>query len=176
MANPLLQNAFSNATAPLQATVESVEKSATSLSPPAEPLFGAANATARSLGQTANSMADAANSSLPPSADMWGGYFQALGAVFLLLAVLALAFYLLKRYGPKAGLRSLDRGSLKMESQLPLGPKKSVTVVRFLNKRLVLGVTETQINLLTTVEVDHDREKTEFSESLAKAQKNDSPT
>lgn len=129
---------------------------------------------AQGVSQAAKTALDAGQNALPASSDMWGGYFQALGAVFLLLAALAVGFYLLKRYGPKAGLRSLDRGSLKMEAQLPLGPKRSVTVVRFLNKRLVLGVTETQINLLTTVEADHVPEKTEFSDTLAKVQKADS--
>jgi len=153
LANPLLQNAFSNATAP------------------AGPAREAASQAVRQAGQAAM---DATQNAMPPSSDMWGGYFQALGAVFLLLAALALGFYLLKRYGPKAGLRSLDRGSLKMEAQLPLGPKRSVAVVRFLNKRLVLGVTETQINLLTSVEADHAPEKSDFSETLAKVQKGDS--
>jgi flagellar protein FliO/FliZ len=104
---------------------------------------------------------------------VWGGYLQMLGTVFLLLAILFLAFYLLKKFGPRAGLSVFNRGDLKMEAQLPLGPKRSVVVVRFLNKRLVVGVTETQINLLTTMEVDQHVQNKDFSRELSTVQKDD---
>jgi len=100
-----------------------------------------------------------------------GGYlldlFQVAGALLLLLGVLFLALYLLKRYGPKAGLRVFNRGDIKLESQLALGPRRSVVVVRYLNKRMVLGVTETSINLLTEMESGHDPENVEFKDTLA---------
>ena len=84
----------------------------------------------------------------------WGGYFQAIGLLFLILAVLLAAFILLRRFGARAGLGGLSRGELKLEAQLGIGPKKSVVVVRFLNSRLVLGVSESQINLLTKMDDD----------------------
>jgi flagellar protein FliO/FliZ len=110
----------------------------------------------------------------------WSGYFQALGAIFLIIAVLAVGFFLLKRYGPSAmGGGVFGRGALQLEAQLPLGPKRSVAVVRFLNKRLVLGVTDSHITLLTETETGHDDELTDhtptahggsaFSKMLAKA-------
>ncbi len=140
-------------------------------------LVKAANATMQgieSIGRGQGLEASQNATGMFQSGDMvWGNYIQMLGSVFLLLAVLFLAVYLLKRYGPRAGLRVFHRGDLKMESQLPLGPKKSVVVVRFLNKRLVVGVTDSQINLLTTVEVDQDAESKGFSQALTKAQKDD---
>ncbi|MFW5735206.1 MAG: flagellar biosynthetic protein FliO [Oceanidesulfovibrio sp.] len=111
----------------------------------------------------------------------WSGYFQALGAIFLIIAVLAGGFFLLKRFGPRAvGGGVFGRGTLQLEAQLPLGPRKSIAVVRFLNKRLVLGVTDSNITLLTETETKHDDEVPEhispaqsggsaFSKMLAKA-------
>lgn len=94
----------------------------------------------------------------------WTAYFQALGAIFLILAVLAGGFYLLKRFGPRAmGGGVFGRGTLQLEAQLPLGPRRSVVVVRFLNKRLVLGVTDSNINLLTETETGHDDEVPEYT-------------
>lgn len=82
----------------------------------------------------------------------WMGYFQAIGILFLLLAALWFAVWCIRRYGkfnflPRPG--ALPKDSLIMEAQLPLGPKKGLMVVRFLDKRLLLGVTEHQITLLT---------------------------
>lgn len=39
---------------------------------------------------------------------------------------------------------------MRIESRLALGPKKWVVITRYMDKRLVLGVTDQQINLLTT--------------------------
>ncbi len=39
---------------------------------------------------------------------------------------------------------------------MALGPKKSLVVVRFLNKRVLLGVTDQQITMLTELPTDED--------------------
>lgn len=95
----------------------------------------------------------------------WGGYFQAIGALCLLLAALWAAVWLIRRYGkfnfiPRPG--SLPRDALVMEAQLPLGPKRGLMVVRFLNKRLLLGVTEHRISLLTEEKADNERRQKNF--------------
>ncbi len=98
-----------------------------------------------------------------------------IGALFLIVAVLLGGYWLLKRYGPKTGL-GFARGDLKLEGQLSLGPKRHVVVVRFLNRRMVLGVTEQHINLLTEVKAgDDDEQTTDFSSTLKKAQAGDDP-
>jgi flagellar protein FliO/FliZ len=95
----------------------------------------------------------------------WAGYFEALAGVFLILAILVAGFWLVKRYGSRAGLRMFGRGDLQLEGTLSLGAKRSVVVVRFLNKRLVLGVTDANINLLTELD-DHDQD---FDQALENA-------
>lgn len=84
----------------------------------------------------------------------WGGYFQALGLLFLIVAGMFLVLWFLKR---KGGLGVLTRqGDLVFESKMALGPKKSLVVVRFLNKRVLLGVTDHQITMLTELPTDED--------------------
>ena len=97
-------------------------------------------------------------------------------ALLLLLGVIFVAFYLLRRFGPRLGLPMARRHTgLVFEGQLPLGPRKSVVLVRFLNKVMVLGVTEQSINLLTEIDDDHDRE-TDFAAALEKADPPDGPS
>ena len=94
----------------------------------------------------------------------------------VLLGVIYAAFWLLKRYGPKIGLGPGGRGGmLRLVDHLAVGPKKSVVVVRFLNKDILLGVTDHAITRLA--EAEHDAAKTDFADALAAktAQTDDAP-
>ena len=89
---------------------------------------------------------------LPGGGFSWWAYGRAIGVLFLVLAALWAALWLLKRSGRFAGMPrpgSLPRDGLYLEGYLNLGPRKGISVVRFLNKRLLLGITEHQITLLT---------------------------
>lgn len=88
-------------------------------------------------------------------------------SLLIILGLIFLGFYLLKRYGHKAGLGMGSQGKLKIIGALSIGPKKSVVVVRFLNKDLVLGVTDSQITLLTENQVDDKSNDHTFSQVLS---------
>ena len=92
-----------------------------------------------------------------------GGFVHMMAWLCLILALLFVALYLVKRYGAKAGLPMGIRNEMKMLGQLSLGPKRNLVVVRFLNKILVLGVTDTQINLVTEMDAD---DTTQFADVL----------
>lgn len=101
-----------------------------------------------------------------PPVFTWGGYIQALGMLFLLLALFVAALWLVRRFGnfrfmPRPG--ALPRDALIMEAQLPLGPRKGLMVVRFLNRRLLLGVTEQRITLLREEQAEHEPDRADFS-------------
>lgn len=103
----------------------------------------------------------------------WSGYFQALGILCVLLALLWLAVWCVRRYGklnfiPRPG--ALPKDALIMEAQMPLGPKKGLMVVRFLNKRLLLGVTEHQISLITEENAAHERPAPKFQDIMENLQ------
>ena len=109
---------------------------------------------------------------LGQSSFTWGSYIQAVGILFLLVALLWLAVWLARRFGkfnflPRPG--SLPRNALVMEAQLPLGPRKGLMVVRFLNRRLLLGVTDQQITLLTEEQAEHEPENADFKQIMDEA-------
>jgi Flagellar biogenesis protein len=60
-----------------------------------------------------------------------------------------------------------------MGAQLPLGPRKGLMVVRFLNKRLLLGVTEQQISLLTEEEASDGSQDSKFQDIMREASTSD---
>ncbi len=104
----------------------------------------------------------------------WSGYFQAIGSLALLLAVLWLVVWILRKYGrfnfiPRPG--TFPKDGLRLETQLPLGPRKGLMVVRFLDKRLLLGVTEHQITLLKEVSDNDASESTNFQEIMEDIQR-----
>ena len=113
-------------------------------------------------------------STLGQSSFSWGSYIQAVGILFLLVAVLWLAVWLARRFGkfnflPRPG--ALPRDALVMEAQLPLGPRKGLMVVRFLNRRLLLGVTDQQITLLTEEQAQHEPENADFKQIMEEARR-----
>ncbi len=104
------------------------------------------------------------------SLTMGAAGLKTVGALILILAMIFVGFYILRRYGHKAGLSVGKSGPLTHVANLSVGPKKSVVVVRFLNEYLVLGVSETQIEFLTKIkanETDHENNK-EFAHILSR--------
>ncbi|PTN32010.1 flagellar biosynthetic protein FliO [Desulfonatronum sp. SC1] len=99
-----------------------------------------------------------------PTWDFGFAALKMVGGLFLVLALLFVLLYLLKRYGHKAGLTRHLPADLKLVGQMALGSRKSVVVVRYLNKDMVLGVTDSSITLLT--ETHHDTEQANFSKHL----------
>ncbi len=112
---------------------------------------------------------------LPSDASFtWGGYFQSIGILMILLAALWVVVWFLRKYGrfnfiPRPG--SFPHDGLRLEAQLPLGPKKGLAVVRFLNKRLLVGITDQQITLLQEVKDNDD--SMEFKELMEKFHEQD---
>lgn len=97
----------------------------------------------------------------------------------LILGVIFLAVWLLRRYGPAAIARTKGPDNPRLIGRLMLGPKQSVCVVRVHERNLVLGVTEDRINLLAETETpagrcyeDEDEDDfTRFAEELADKRK-----
>ena len=97
----------------------------------------------------------------------WGGYFKGIGALFLILAALWGVVWFLRRRGSLPGRGGLPRDSFGVEAQLALSPKQKLVLVRFLNSRLLLGVTDQRITLLKEVEGPDGRG--ESAESTARS-------
>ncbi len=94
----------------------------------------------------------------------WGSYFEGIGLiVVLLIAMYALLWFLRKKgNGSFIPLPSrFTRNDLRIEAQLPLGPKKTLYVVKYLNKRLLIGTGEDSISLITEDYIFENDENTE---------------
>ena len=139
----------------------------------------AGGAVGSSVGGTVGSVAQgAATAVAEPAAALghssfsWGSYIQAVGILFLLVALLWLVVWVVRRFGkfnflPRPG--ALPKGALVMEAQLPLGPRKGLMVVRFLNRRLLLGVTDQHITLLTEEQAQHEPQDKDFKHIMEEA-------
>ncbi len=81
-----------------------------------------------------------------------GNYLSGIGLVVVMLAFLYALLWFLRKYGKGNFLpiaSKISRNDLRLEAQLPLGPKKTLYVVRYLNKRILLGATDSQITHLS---------------------------
>lgn len=89
----------------------------------------------------------------------WKGYFEALAILCFVLVGFIAILWLLKRF-TRGGLRlSSNARELRIENRMALGPKKWIMVVTFMDRRLLLGVTEQRITLLTELPADSAPEK-----------------
>ncbi|MHC1791095.1 flagellar biosynthetic protein FliO [Solidesulfovibrio sp.] len=113
-------------------------------------------------------MPDPTGAPLPPTDYGLTGVALKMGLTLLvILAFIFAAFWLLKRYGPKFGIGPTGRGGkLRLIDHLPVGPRKSIVVVRFLNKDMVLGITEQSITFLSEANAD-DAAAPDFADTLA---------
>ena len=96
----------------------------------------------------------------------WSGYFVAVGGLLLVLAVLWMMVWLLRKRGAFPGASLMNRNAFKIEATLPLGPKRCLMLVRFLNSRYLLGVTDQQITLIKELE-EQDAQGNQSSKTVA---------
>lgn len=98
--------------------------------------------------QAAPALADAAaGAAQAVPAYSWTGYFLGLALMCVMLAILWYGARFLRQ---KGALRFFGQtAGLSVESRLVLSPRKHLLVVKYRNKRLLLGVTEHNINLLS---------------------------
>jgi len=80
------------------------------------------------------------------------------GYLCLLLGVIYLAYYLMRRFGIQGMMGQAGANGPHLVSRLMLGNRQSVAVVRYKDKELILGVTEDRINLLAEDEADDSEE------------------
>lgn len=86
-----------------------------------------------------------------PTADMTAATFKMLASLALIVGLIILVFYLLRRFRA-LGAEYRGAPSMKIIASLSVAPKRSVTVVEIGEKWLVLGVGTESINLLSTME------------------------
>lgn len=96
-----------------------------------------------------------------PAVDSGTTILTTAGYLFLLLGVIFLAYWLLKRFGVPGALTGSGPNGPKLVNRLMLGNRQSVTVIRYRDKDLLLGVTEHTVTLLAEEEAAPEAEPTE---------------
>jgi len=82
-----------------------------------------------------------------------------LGYFCLLLGIIFLAYYLLKRLGFHGlGIQG-GTNAPQLISRLMLGNRQSVAIVRYRDKDMVLGVTEERVSILREFDADYSDEE-----------------
>ncbi len=97
---------------------------------------------------------------------MEGTMLQSLLTLVAGVGIIGLMFYLLKKYTLKAQ-NSSEKMNLKVISKLPLQPKSSLFVVEAGDKKLLIGVSEKNINLISDL-TDEEDDKLPASKELVK--------
>lgn len=174
---------------------------------------GTGNATANGVGQTSvnasgsvngsvsgsvngsddflNQLAPAVNATVQaeeyPTADLGYAGLKMAGGLLIVLALLIIGLWFMRRIQAKGIFARPGADKLQYVSQIALGQRKNVVVVRFLNKFLVLGVTDSQINLLTEMEAADEQapdqtgqpdnsDTVDFDQILGKTLRDDTPS
>ena len=69
----------------------------------------------------------------------------------IILAVILIGFYLIKRFGPKGSGFMCNNRWIKVIAATYIAPKKMISLVEIAGEILVLGLTDNQITILTKV-------------------------
>jgi len=95
---------------------------------------------------------------LPDGTFSWKGYFEALAILCFLFFSFFAVLWLVKRFF-RGGMRfGVGDPELRIENRLALGPRKWIMAVRYMDKRLLIGVTDQNVTLLTETPVDPEPE------------------
>jgi flagellar biosynthetic protein FliO len=70
------------------------------------------------------------------------------GGLGLVISLIILAYVAVRRYGPKYLRRQGAQGALKVIETLPIGEKRSISLIQVEDRRLLIGNTQQQITLL----------------------------
>lgn len=85
------------------------------------------------------------------TSDIWFAFARTFSMLFLVLALLILAFYLIKRFSEnRAGKGNKDY--IKILSVHHLSPKEKLILVNVLGETLLIGVTPSQISKISKVD------------------------
>lgn len=73
---------------------------------------------------------------------------RTVGGLGLVISLIILGYFAVRRYGPKYLRRQGAQGALKVIETLPIGEKRSIALIQVEDKRLLIGNTQQQITLL----------------------------
>ncbi|WP_319777614.1 flagellar biosynthetic protein FliO [Maridesulfovibrio sp.] len=97
-----------------------------------------------------------------------GSVLKMSAALFFILGMLLLAYYFMRRLNIGGVFPGARKGTLEIVERLPLSPRQNITVVRYRNKELVVGVTHDKITLLHAGDEGYAKTDSDFAGYLDK--------
>ena len=85
------------------------------------------------------------------------GIARLVGALALIVGLMYLLVYLLRRFLPGAARASAERVDLYLISQMAVGTRQKIAIVRVQDRTLVVGIGEDSITLLTELSVTRQK-------------------
>lgn len=84
--------------------------------------------------------------------DRTASYFDMMGSLMVVLGLIVLLAWLARKYLPKTLTGMGDGRQLRLIQSLPLGPRRYVSLIEADGRRYLLGVTDSQINLIKALD------------------------
>jgi flagellar protein FliO/FliZ len=92
---------------------------------------------------------------LNTDSDLWFAFARSAGMLFMVLALLLLVFYLLKRFLTARG-GDTTRDLIRVLTIHHLSPKEKLVLVNVLGETILIGVTPSQISKIKVMETQTD--------------------
>ncbi len=108
-----------------------------------------------------------------PDTDIWMAFARTFGMLFMVLALLLLGLYLVRRFSGIKGMKN-SRQFIQVLAVHHLSPKEKLVLVKVLDEIILMGVTPTQISKIAVLDKDSDlpaltaNDSTGFSQILAR--------
>lgn len=87
--------------------------------------------------------------------DIWIAFLETFSMLFLVLALLILVFYLIRKFSAAKGIKG-SRDFIKILSVHHMSPKEKLVLVEVLNEVLLVGVTPNQISKISSYPADKE--------------------
>ena len=107
------------------------------------------------------------------TSDIWLAFARTFSILFVVLALLILVFYMIRRLTNARGAKGA-RTYISVLGIHHFSPKEKLALVNIMGKTVLIGITPNQISKLTTIDADIDlpleenKEKLKFSSFLSK--------
>lgn len=94
-------------------------------------------------------------SAIPP--DLWGALLKSAAVLCLVLGLIIVVLYLLRRFILNSGHLS-QRGKIQLMASYPVGPKERIALVDVMGRKILIGITSQQISRLAHIDCEEELE------------------
>ncbi|MCP4673336.1 MAG: flagellar biosynthetic protein FliO [Desulfobacula sp.] len=89
------------------------------------------------------------------SSDIWFAFIKTFSMLFLVLAIVVLLFYFIRKFSTAKGVKG-GEDFIKVLSMHHLSPKEKLVLLDVLGETILIGVTPNNISKISSIETDMD--------------------